>query len=46
MVSSLHRLWCDVQGAVRMIGHPVIRIIGAKEHWHDMNHPQGGLVLG
>lgn len=47
MVSTpLHHLWRDVRGAIRMISHPVIRIIGAKEHQADKDHPQGGLVLG
>ena len=41
---TLHHLWRDVCGAVRMTGHPVIRIIRAKEFWQDKDHPQDGLV--
>ena len=47
MVSfPLRHLWCDVRTAIRMIGHPVIRIIRPKEYRQDSDDPQGGLVRG
>lgn len=47
MVSfPLHCLWHDVHAAVRMLGHPVIGIIGPKEHRQDKDHAQRGPVPG
>lgn len=33
-----HHLWGDVHAALRMIGRPLIKIIGPNEHWRDKEH--------